>query len=109
MSAEGILNASKKKAIMWKKEENRKKNNIIVFGSDMISDEQNQYEYRMENGYLSFIGAIAEDGLEWGKNPRPPFMEREENGEYNYGISETVTDEHRQKFHLGYRYLAKEW
>lgn len=33
----------------------------------MISNEQNEYEYRMENGYLSFIGAIAEDGLEWGK------------------------------------------
>lgn len=108
-SAEGILNASKKKAIMWKKEENRKKNNIIVFGSDMISNEQNEYEYRMGNGYLSFIGAIAEDGLEWGKNPRPPFMEREENGEYSYGISETVTDEHRQKFHSGYLYLAKDW
>ena len=63
-SAGGILNSSTKKAIMWKKEENRKKNNIIVFGSDMISDEQNQYEYGMENRYLSFIGAIAEDGLE---------------------------------------------
>lgn len=44
----------------------------------MISDEQNQYEYGMENRYLSFIGAIAEDGLEWGKNPRPPFMEGRE-------------------------------
>lgn len=108
-SAGGILNTSTKKAIMWKKEENRKKNNVIVFGSDMISDEQNQYEYGMINGYLSFINVIADDGLDWGKNPRPPFMEGEILGEYNYAVSVTATEEHRKKFNLGYLYLAKDW
>lgn len=75
----------------------------------MISDEQNQYEYGMINGYLSFINVIADDGLDWGKNPRPPFMEGEILGEYNYAVSVTATEEHRKKFNLGYLYLAKDW
>ena len=75
----------------------------------MISDEQNQYEYRMENGYLSFIGAIAEDGLEWGKIHALHSWREKKMENTTIGISETVTDEHRQKFHLGYRYLAKDW
>ena len=94
---------------MWKKEENQIKNNIIVFGSDMISDEQNQYEYGMVNRYLSFINAIAEDGLDWGKSPRPPFMEGEKLGEYSYTVSVTTSEEHHKKFNLGYLYLAKDW
>lgn len=105
-SAGGILNSSTKKAIMWKKGENRKKNNIIVFGSDMISDEQNQYEYGMLNRYLNFINAIADDGLDWGKSPRPPFFEGTILGPYSYGIK--VTKEHAQ-FNIGYLYLAKDW
>ncbi|WP_205124708.1 hypothetical protein, partial [Bacteroides salyersiae] len=60
-------------------------------------------------GYLSFINVIAEDGLDWGKSPRPPFLEGEKLGEFSYAISETATDGHRQKFHSGYRYLAKDW
>lgn len=91
---------------MWKKGENRKKNNIIVFGSDMISDEQNQYEYGMLNRYLNFINAIADDGLDWGKSPRPPFFEGTILGPYSYGIK--VTKEHAQ-FNIGYLYLAKDW
>ncbi len=105
-SAGGILNSSTKKAIMWKKGENRKKNNIIVFGSDMISDEQNQYEYGMLSRYLYFINAIADDGLDWGKSPRPPFLEGTILGAYSYGIK--VTKEHAQ-FNAGYLYLAKDW
>ena len=105
-SAGGILNSSTKKAIMWKKGENRKKNNIIVFGSDMISDEQNQYEYGMLHRYLNFINAIADDGLDWGKSPRPPFFERTILGPYSYEIK--VTKEHAQ-FNIGYLYLAKDW
>ena len=49
-----------------------------------------------KQGVFSWKGRVAED-------------KGEKNGEYHYGISETVTDEHRQKFHLGYRYLAKDW
>ena len=105
-SAGGILNSSTKKAIMWKKGENRKKNNIIVFGSDMISDEQNQYEYGMLHRYLNFINAIADDGLDWGKSPRPPFFEGTILGPYSYEIK--VTKEHAQ-FNIGYLYLAKDW
>ena len=105
-SAGGILNSSTKKAIMWKKGENRKKNNIIVFGSDMISDEQNQYEYGMLHRYLNFINAIADDGLDWGKSPRPPFLEGTILGPYSYEIK--VTKEHAQ-FNIGYLYLAKDW
>ena len=105
-SAGGILNSSTKKAIMWKKGENRKKNNIIVFGSDMISDEQNQYEYGMVHRYLNFINAIADDGLDWGKSPRPPFFEGTILGPYSYEIK--VTKEHAQ-FNIGYLYLAKDW
>lgn len=105
-SAGGILNSSIKKAIIWKKEENHKKNNIIVFGSDMISDEQNQYEYGMVSRYLYFINAIADDGLDWGKSPRPPFLEGTILGAYSYGIK--VTKEHAQ-FNAGYLYLAKDW
>lgn len=104
-SAGGILNSSTKKAIMWKKGENRKKNNIIVFGSDMISDEQNQYEYGMLHRYLNFINAIADDGLDWGKSPRPPFFEGTILGPYSYEIK--VTKEHAQ-FNIGYLYLAKD-
>ena len=103
-SAGGILNSSTKKAIMWKKGENRKKNNIIVFGSDMISDEQNQYD--MLHRYLNFINAIADDGLDWGKSPRPPFFEGTILGPYSYEIK--VTKEHAQ-FNIGYLYLAKDW
>lgn len=105
-SAEGILNSSNKKMIIWKKEENRKKNNIIVFGSDMISDEQNQYEYGMLNRYLNFIDAIADDGLDWGKSPYPPFLEGTIVGKYSYSV--LVTREHAQ-FNAGYLYLAKDW
>lgn len=105
-SAEGIINSSNKKTIIWKKEENRKKNNIIVFGSDMISDEQNQYEYGMLNRYLNFIDAIADDGLDWGKSPRPPFLEGTIQGKYSYNV--LVTREHAQ-FNAGYLYLAKDW
>lgn len=105
-SAGGILNSSTKKAIMWKKGENRKKNNIIVFGSDMISDEQNQYEYGMLHRYLNFINAIADNGLDWGKSPRPPFFEGTILGPYSYEIK--VTKEHAQ-FNIGYLYLAKDW
>ena len=105
-SAGGILNSSTKKAIMWKKGENRKKNNIIVFGSDMISDEQNQYEYGMLHRYLNFINEIADDGLDWGKSPRPPFFEGTILGPYSYEIK--VTKEHAQ-FNIGYLYLAKDW
>ena len=105
-SAGGILNSSTKKAIMWKKGENRKKNNIIVFGSDMISDEQHQYEYGMLHRYLNFINAIADDGLDWGKSPRPPFFEGTILGPYSYEIK--VTKEHAQ-FNIGYLYLAKDW
>ena len=105
-SAGGILNSSTKKAIMWKKGENRKKNNIIVCGSDMISDEQNQYEYGMLHRYLNFINAIADDGLDWGKSPRPPFFEGTILGPYSYEIK--VTKEHAQ-FNIGYLYLAKDW
>ena len=60
-SAGGILNSSTKKAIMWKKGENRKKNNIIVFGSDMISDEQNQYEYAVFPHPCADVPRIHED------------------------------------------------
>lgn len=105
-SAGEILNSSTKKAIMWKKGENRKKNNIIVFGSDMISDEQNEYEYGMLNRYLYFIDVIADDGLDWGKGPRPPFIEGIISGPYSYEIK--VTKEHAQ-FNAGYLYLAKDW
>lgn len=91
---------------MWKKGENRKKNNIIVFGSDMISDEQNQYEYGMLHRYLNFINAIADDGLDWGESPRPPFFEGTILGPYSYEIK--VTKEHAQ-FNIGYLYLAKDW
>lgn len=105
-SAGKIVDASIKKVILWKKDGNRKKNNIIVFGSDMISDEQNQYEYGMVNRYLSFINVIADDGLDWGKSARPPFLEGTVLGEYNYNI--VVTSKHAQ-FNAGYLYLAKDW
>lgn len=105
-SAGNIVNDSNKKIILWKKNGNRKKNNIIVFGSDMISDEQNQYEYGMKNRFLNFISYLADDGNDWGKNPRPPFLEGIVPGEFYYTID--VAKEY-SIFNAGYRYLAKDW
>lgn len=104
-----VADDSRIKAVYWKKEENRKMNNIIVFGSDMISDEQNQYEYSMINRCLNFINAIADDGLKLEQSSSPPFGVVAVSGEYAYSVSVTATDEHRIKFNSGYRYLAKDW
>lgn len=101
-----LMNDSYKNVILWKKDGNRKKNNIIVFGSDMISDEQNQYEYGMKNRFLDFVGSVADDGLDWGKISRPPF-EGKISGEFAYMIQ--VTKAHQPLFDAGYRYLAKDW
>lgn len=105
-SADNIVNDSNKKIIFWKKDGNRKKNNIIIFGSDMISDEQNQYEYGMKHVFLYFIAYLADDGEDWGKNPYPPFGEGVVSGEFSYMIQ--VVAEH-PKIAAGYRYLAKDW
>lgn len=103
-----IIKSSNKKIIFWKQDGNRKKNNIIVFGNDMMGNEQNQYEGAMVNT-LGFIKIIADDGNEWGNSEYPPFGEQVVLGEYGYMISVNTTDKHHEKYNAGYRYLAKDW
>lgn len=100
------MSGSEKKIIFWKKDGNRKKNNIIVFGSDMISNEQNQYEYGMDGRYLNFIATVADDGNQWIQQEFPPYDWYAGAGEYAYIIQ--VTAEH-SAFRAGYGYLAKDW
>lgn len=65
---------------MWKKEKERD-NNILVFGNDLIANEQNQYEGAML-GTIFQIGFFMNDGKIWGTLPWGP--EGFVNGDYMY-------------------------
>ncbi|CDC91131.1 putative uncharacterized protein [Bacteroides faecis CAG:32] len=73
-------NDSSKKLVMWKKEKERD-NNILVFGNDLIANEQNQYEGAML-GTIFQIGFFMNDGKIWGTLPWGP--EGFVNGDYMY-------------------------
>lgn len=90
--------------LKWKAD-GRKKNNIIVFGNDLIANEQNQYE-GATRGMLSSIVSVADDGYYWGPSPWPPYTLGTQLGDYDYYL---MWEAGHQAFDAVYRYLAKDW
>ena len=93
------------RTLMWKTE-GRRKNNIIVFGNDLISNEQNSYE-GATMVMLNFIDFVADDGTFWGPNPWPPFDLGMQSGDYFY--SPNIAGKHEKIYNQGYKYLGKDW
>lgn len=55
---------SHKKVATWKKDGNRKKNNILIFGTDLAANEQNQYE-GYNKSLIEQIDFFMDDGKYW--------------------------------------------